>query len=107
MDISVILRIFAADFLNYIVFDNYLYINMDRSEIEEKVNAFLIDELEIDEEKLKPEALLKEQLGIDSLDFVDIVVIVEKQFGFKIKPEEMKTVKTLGQFYDYIASKVA
>jgi acyl carrier protein len=32
---------------------------------------------------------------------------VEKQFGFKIKPEEMKTVKTLGQFYDYIASKVA
>jgi len=107
MDISVILRIFAADFLNYIVFDNYLYINMDRSEIEEKVNAFLIDELEIDEEKLKPEALLKEHLGIDSLDFVDIVVIVEKQFGFKIKPEEMKTVKTLGQFYDYIASKVA
>lgn len=107
MDISVILRIFAADFLNYIVFDNCLYINMDRSEIEEKVNAFLIDELEIDEEKLKPEALLKEQLGIDSLDFVDIVVIVEKQFGFKIKPEEMKTVKTLGQFYDYIASKVA
>lgn len=93
--------------MNYIVFDNCLYINMDKSEIEEKVNAFLIDELEIDEEKLKPEALLKEQLGIDSLDFVDIVVIVEKQFGFKIKPEEMKTVKTLGQFYDYIASKVA
>ena len=55
----------------------------------------------------KPEALLKEHLGIDSLDFVDIVVIVEKLFGFKIKPEEMKTVKTLGQFYDYIASKVA
>ena len=80
---------------------------MDRSEIEEKVNAFLIDELEIDEEKLTPEALLKEHLGIDSLDFVDIVVIVEKLFGFKIKPEEMKQVKTLEQFYDYVASKVA
>ena len=60
---------------------------MNRSEIEEKVNAFLVDELEIEEEKLNPEALLKEHLGIDSLDFVDIVVIVEKQFGFKIKPE--------------------
>lgn len=107
MDISVILRIFAAEIFNLVILDNYLQINMDRSEIEEKVNAFLIDELEIDEEKLKPEALLKEHLGIDSLDFVDIVVIVEKQFGFKIKPEEMKTVKTLGQFYDYIASKVA
>ena len=50
--------------------------------------------------------MLKEGLGIDSLDFVDIVVIVEKNFGFKIKPEEMKDVKTLGQFYDYIAEKV-
>ncbi len=80
---------------------------MNRSEIEEKVNAFLVEELEIEEEKLVPEALLKEQLGIDSLDFVDIVVIVEKLFGFKIKPEDMKNVKTLSHFYDYIASKVA
>lgn len=80
---------------------------MNRNEIEEKVNAFLIEELEIDEEKLKPEARLKEDLGIDSLDFVDIVVIVEKLFGFKIKPEEMKSVKALAQFYDYVASKMA
>jgi acyl carrier protein len=40
------------------------------------------------------------------LDFVDIVVIVEKKFGFKIKPEEMANVKTLKQFCDYIESKV-
>ena len=46
-------------------------------------------------------------MGIDSLDYVDIVVIVEKNFGFKIKPQEMATVKTLSQFYDYIESKVA
>ncbi|MBP5497298.1 MAG: acyl carrier protein [Bacteroidales bacterium] len=80
---------------------------MERSEIEENVNAFLIDEMEIEAEKVKPEALLREDLGIDSLDFVDIVVIVDKIFGFKIKPEEMKAVQTLGQFYDFIASKVA
>ena len=79
---------------------------MSRQEIEEKVRAFLIDDLEIDEEKISDDATLKEDMGIDSLDFVDIVVIVEKKFGFKIKPEEMKDVKTLGQFYDYIASKV-
>ena len=48
----------------------------------------------------------KDDLGIDSLDFVDIVVIVEKNFGFKIKPEEMQGVVTLSQFYDYIESKV-
>ena len=80
--------------------------NMTRTEIEEKVREFLIDDLEIDEEKIAPEALLKEDLGIDSLDFVDIVVIVEKKFGFKIKPEEMAEVKTLTQFCDYIEQKV-
>ena len=80
---------------------------MNRSEIEQKVNDFLIDEMEIDADKLHPDALLKEDLGIDSLDFVDIVVIVDKLFGFKIKPEEMKTVKTLSQFYDYIENKLA
>ncbi|SET24889.1 acyl carrier protein [Prevotella sp. kh1p2] len=79
---------------------------MTRQEIEEKVREFLIDDLEIDEEKIVPEALLKDDLGIDSLDFVDIVVIVEKKFGFKIKPEEMADVKTLAQFCDYIEGKV-
>ena len=82
---------------------------MSRQEIEEKVRAFLIDDLEIDEEKIKDDATLKdlkEDMGIDSLDFVDIVVIVEKNFGFKIKPEEMTGVTTLRQFCDYIESKV-
>lgn len=79
---------------------------MTRKEIEEKVKAFLIDDLEIDEEKINDNAMLKDDMGIDSLDFVDIVVIVEKNFGFKIKPEEMAGVKTLSQFCDYIESKV-
>ena len=79
---------------------------MERKEIEEKVRNFMVDELEIDEEKIKPEAKLKDDLGIDSLDFVDIVVIVEKNFGCKIKPEEMKGVVTLKDFCDYIEKKV-
>lgn len=79
---------------------------MTRTEIEEKVKGFMIDELEIEENELVSEALLKDDLGIDSLDYVDIVVIVDKIFGFKIKPEEMTEVKTLGQFCDYIESKV-
>lgn len=79
---------------------------MTRQEIEENVREFLIDDLEIDEEKIHPEALLKDDLGIDSLDFVDIVVIIERRFGFKIKPEEMAGVQTLRLFCDYIESKV-
>lgn len=80
---------------------------MTRTEIEEKVKAFLIDDLEIEEENIFPEAQLKEDMGIDSLDYVDIVVIVEKNFGFKINPQEMAQVKNLKQFYDYIESKIS
>ena len=79
---------------------------MTRQEIEEKVRNFLIEDLEIDEEKIADDAKLQDDMGIDSLDFVDIVVIVEKNFGFKIKPEEMAGVTTLRQFCDYIESKV-
>lgn len=79
---------------------------MNRQEIEEKVREFLIEDLEVEEEAIVPEAKLKDDLGIDSLDFVDIVVIVERKFGFKIKPEEMAGVDTLSRFCDYIESKV-
>ena len=79
---------------------------MTRTEIEEKVREFLIEDLEIDEEKIVPEGKLKDDLGIDSLDFVDIVVIVEKKFGFKIKPEERAGITPRRQFCDYIESKV-
>ena len=79
---------------------------MSRQEIEEKVREFLIEDLEVEEEKIVPEGKLKDDLGIDSLDFVDIVVIVEKKFGFKIKPEEMAGITTLKQFCDYIENKV-
>ncbi len=80
---------------------------MTREEIVKITNEFLVDEIEVDAEKINDSARLKEDLGIDSLDFVDIVVIVESHFGFKIKPEEMKDVQTLSQFYDYIANKLA
>ena len=79
---------------------------MTRTEIEVKVRNFLIEDLEIDEDKISDDAKLKDDMGIDSLDFVDIVVIVERNFGFKIKPEEMAGVTTLRQFVDYIESKV-
>lgn len=79
---------------------------MDRNSIENKVRDFLIEDLEVDEEKIFPDARLKEDVGIDSLDFVDIVVIVERNFGFKIKPEEMAGVITLNDFYSYIENKV-
>ena len=78
---------------------------MTRTEIDEKVKQFLIEDFEIEEDKITPDAKLKDDLGVDSLDFVDIVVIVERLFGFKIVPEELAGVSTLQQFCDYIERK--
>jgi len=79
---------------------------MERKEIESLVNNFLIEDMEIEADLIKDEAKLQDNLGLDSLDFVDIVVIIEKTFGFKIKPEDMANVLTVKDFYNYIDAKV-
>jgi len=78
---------------------------MNKAEITQKVNEFLIDEFEIEEDLLVPDASWK-QIGIDSLDFVDIVVVVENIFGIKIRGEEMADVKTLDAFYDFLLTRL-
>ncbi|MEI7663520.1 MAG: phosphopantetheine-binding protein [Bacteroidota bacterium] len=78
---------------------------MENDEIIRKINQLLVDEIEIDEGLIEPSADLKNDLGIDSLDFVDLFVIVEQNFGFKMKAEEMADVKTLNDFYQYIINR--
>ena len=79
---------------------------MDINQIQEKVNAFLVDELEIDEAKIEDGARLKEDLGIDSLEVVDVIVLVDQEFGFKMRPEQFKDLKTYGQFCRFIEEQV-
>lgn len=78
---------------------------MQRAEIIEKVNEFLVDEFEIEESALGLDAHLIDDLGIESLDFVDIVVTIEKEFGFKVKREEITEVRTLNDLYTYIETR--
>lgn len=78
---------------------------MDKTEIISKVNEFLVEEFEIEEDALNPQAGWKE-IGIDSLDFVDIVVVVENVFGLVIKGDDMVNVKTLQQFYDFLEARL-
>jgi acyl carrier protein len=79
---------------------------MTIEEIKEKVENILVEEFEIEQDKLQPEALLKQDVGIDSLDFVDIVVAIEREFGFKPTAQELKQVKTLGELYTFIQERV-
>lgn len=79
---------------------------MSNQEIIEKINGFLVDEFEADASFITPEASLKETLDLDSLDFVDLVVVIENNFGFKAKGEDFVNIKTFQDFYDYIIQKV-
>ena len=79
---------------------------MTRDEIIEKVNAFLIEEFEIEKDQIFPNANFKDDLGLESLDFVDIVVIIERDFGFKVKGEDMMNIRQLSDLYTYIEKQV-
>lgn len=74
---------------------------MERNEIIETVNERLREEFEIEGELL-PTSRLKEDLDIDSLDVVDVVVLVHEAFGISLSKEELKRVKTLQDLYDVI-----
>lgn len=74
---------------------------MEMKEVVEIIDGFLVEEFEVEEDIVEPGATWSD-LGIDSLDFVDIVVIIEKEFGFKLKGEDMVNVRTLGQFHELV-----
>ena len=79
---------------------------MTNAEIIERINGFLVEEFEVDADKIKPEAILKDTLELDSLDYVDLVVVIESNFGFKVKGEDFVGITTFQHFYDYITAKV-
>lgn len=79
---------------------------MENKEIIEKIHSFLIEEFEVEAEKIVPGANLKETLGLDSLDYIDLVVVIESNFSFKVKPEDFTNITTFQDFCDYVISRV-
>lgn len=79
---------------------------MNHTEIIGRINHFLVEEFEVEEELITPDANLKETLNLDSLDYIDLVVVIENNFGFKVMPEDFTGIVTFQDFYDYIENKV-
>jgi acyl carrier protein len=79
---------------------------MEATTIIEKINGFLIDEFEVAPEKITSEANLRETLELDSLDYIDLVVVIESQFGFKVRPEDFGNISTFQTFYDYVINRL-
>lgn len=80
---------------------------MKMEEIINKVNEILIDEFEVDEEVIEATKNLKETLDLDSLDYVDLVVIIESNFGVKLVEADFVGMVTFQDFYNIIENKIS
>lgn len=79
---------------------------MTTQEIQEKVNAFMTDRLEYEPSAITPEAELKRDLGMTSLDAVETSIFLKRTFGFQPERGIIKTLVTLQDLYDYIARNI-
>ena len=68
----------------------------------EKVRDILVDQLDVEEEKVTMEASVTEDLGADSLDFVDLVMSLEEEFDVEIPDDQVENIKTVGDIVKYI-----
>lgn len=80
--------------------------NMTKEELIEKAKAVLADEFEIEVSEIVPEASLKETLGLDSLDLVDVVVLVDQNFGVTLQGPDFAGVATFADFYEMLWGKL-
>ena len=80
---------------------------MEMDELIKKVKTVLAEEFEAEVSDLTPDANIKEALQLDSLSIVDMVALIESEFGVKIPGNEVGTIKTFGDLYNYLASHIA
>ena len=79
---------------------------MDKTQIIEKINGFLVDEFEVAGDEIQPDANLKDTLGLDSLDYVDLVVSIESNFSVKLVEADFIGIDTFQSFYNLIENKI-
>ncbi len=78
---------------------------MTEAEVIEKVNRVFEESFEIDKERLVPGAHIFTDLGLDSLDIVDLVVALQESFGVNIRNEDgVRNIRTLQDIYSFILS---
>ncbi len=78
---------------------------MTRDEIIQHIHAVFEESFEIEPGQLVPEAHIFNDLGLDSLDTVDLVVALQKKFDVRIRDDErVRAIRTLGDIYEFIAT---
>ena len=77
----------------------------DSKTISEKLAKVLADEFEVPQETLTPQAPLMATLQLDSLDLVDLVVLIEKEFGVRLQKSDFKNINTFAELVEFIMNK--
>lgn len=72
----------------------------------EKVKELLVNALDLAEESISPDALLEEDLNIDSLDVIELSIEIESEFDIVIEDREVETIKTVKDLCDVIENKL-
>ena len=79
---------------------------MTNDEIIERTNTAIAEEFELDMNDLVPSASFKDDLGLDSLDAVDMVIVLEQEFGIKIgKDPKILRIGQLSDLHSYVIDK--
>lgn len=79
---------------------------LSKDQIVEKLTELLAEEFEVDAAEITPASSLKDTFGLDSLDLVDVVVLIHQNFGIKLQGPDFAGIKTFGQFCDLIVTKL-
>ena len=74
------------------------------SEIEARVKAIIVDKLGVDESEVTAAASFTNDLGADSLDTVELIMELEKEFGISIPDDQAEKISTVQDAIDYIAN---
>ena len=75
---------------------------MSENDIETKVKKIIMEQLDVEESSVTPEAKFIEDLGADSLDTVELVMALEEEFGIEIPDDEAEKIVTVKNAIDYI-----
>lgn len=78
-----------------------------RDEIYRKVTTILVDLFEVDPNSVSEDALLYDDLDIDSIDAIDLIIELKSYTGKKVPPEEFKSIKTVGDIVNKISELLA
>ncbi len=79
---------------------------MNSDEIRDKIYEIIVKQLEVDREKLTPETKYAEDLGADSLDTAELVMLFEDEFQINVSDDAEGKIKTVGDTVTYIAEQL-